>query len=58
MPDNWLYVFAAYGVAAVVLTAYWRHLARRERDLAALARRTPSGAGRAPMPTSAAPRAR
>jgi hypothetical protein len=29
MPDNWSYVFAAYGIAAVTLIAYWRHLARR-----------------------------
>jgi len=26
-------VFAAYGVAAVVLFAYWRRLAARARDL-------------------------
>ena len=29
MPDNWSYVFAAYGIAAATLLAYWRHLARR-----------------------------
>jgi hypothetical protein len=35
MPSNWGYVFAAYGIAAVTLLAYWRHLARRARALAA-----------------------
>ena len=35
MPDNWAYVFAAYGIAAVALFGYWRHLARRARALAA-----------------------
>jgi len=34
MPSNWSYVFAAYGIAAVALLAYWRHLARRTRALA------------------------
>ena len=29
MPSNWGYVFAAYGIAAVALLSYWRHLARR-----------------------------
>ena len=33
MPDNWSFVMAAYGLAAVVLGAYWRHLVRREREL-------------------------
>ena len=33
MPDNWSYVFAAYGLAAVVLFAYWRRLAARARSL-------------------------
>jgi len=33
MPDNWGFVLAAYGLAAVVLTGYWRMLVRRERDL-------------------------
>ncbi len=44
MPDNWAYVFAAYGLAALVLIAYWRHLAQRERELSALADR--AGASR------------
>ncbi|HKW95516.1 MAG TPA: hypothetical protein VJX92_26755 [Methylomirabilota bacterium] len=35
MPANWGYVLAAYGLAAVALLAYWRHLARRSRELAA-----------------------
>jgi len=34
MPDNWGYVFSAYGLAAVVLLAYWRHLAGRAKSLA------------------------
>ncbi|MGH7365501.1 MAG: hypothetical protein ACREKQ_00745 [Candidatus Rokuibacteriota bacterium] len=35
MPANWGYVLAAYGIAAAALLAYWRHLARRTRALAA-----------------------
>jgi hypothetical protein len=35
MPDNWSYVFAAYGLAAVVLLAYWRRLAGHAKRLAA-----------------------
>jgi hypothetical protein len=35
MPDNWGYVAAAYGLAVLVLGGYWRHLVRRERELAA-----------------------
>ena len=38
LPDNWGYVFAAYGIAAVALIGYWRHLARRARDAAPVAR--------------------
>jgi hypothetical protein len=34
MPDNWGYVVAAYGFAAVVLAAYWRRLVRRAAELA------------------------
>jgi hypothetical protein len=33
MPDNWGFVFVAYALAAVALLAYWRRLARKERDL-------------------------
>jgi Flp pilus assembly protein TadB len=36
MPDNWTFVAAAYGVAALVFAAYWRRLARRERELRTL----------------------
>jgi hypothetical protein len=41
MPDNWTFVIAAYGLAVVVLGAYWRHLLRREREVDALEARTP-----------------
>ena len=34
MPDNWSYVFSAYGLAAVALLVYWRRLAGRARSLA------------------------
>ena len=34
--DHWGFVIAAYGLAAVVLAAYWRHLCRRARELTAL----------------------
>jgi hypothetical protein len=37
MADHWGFVAAAYGVAALVLGGYWRRLARRERELHALA---------------------
>lgn len=36
MPDNWTFVVAAYALAAVALAAYWRRLARRDRELSAL----------------------
>jgi len=39
VPDNWGYVFAAYSIAALLLGGYWRHLARRARELALLAER-------------------
>jgi hypothetical protein len=35
MPDNWGFVFAAYGLAAVVLAVYWRFLFRLEKVLEA-----------------------
>ncbi len=35
MPDNWGYVFSAYGLTAVALLCYWRRLAGRARRLAA-----------------------
>ena len=31
--DHWGFVLAAYGIAAVALGAYWRHLCRRDREL-------------------------
>ena len=31
--DNWSFVFAAYGLAVVVIVTYWRFLVRREREL-------------------------
>jgi hypothetical protein len=36
MPDNWTFVAAAYGLAAVVFGGYWLRLGRKERELAAL----------------------
>jgi hypothetical protein len=36
MPDNWGFVAAAYALAALVFGGYWRSLARRERELAAV----------------------
>jgi hypothetical protein len=35
MPDNWGYVFSAYGLAALALLAYWRRLAGRARRMSA-----------------------
>jgi hypothetical protein len=37
--DHWGFVLAAYGLAAVVLIGYWRHLCRRDRELTTLASR-------------------
>ena len=39
MPDNWGFVAAAYAIAALILGGYWRHLLKREQELAALKRR-------------------
>src|SRR6266446_3179171 len=36
MPDNWGYVFSAYGLAAVALLGYWRRLVGRAKRLAGL----------------------
>ena len=58
MPDNWAYVFAAYGLAAAALLGYWRNLARRmrrARDAAALQRSTRA---RPPAARPASPGAR
>jgi hypothetical protein len=41
MRDNWSFVVAAYGLAAVVLGGYWRRLVRRERQLSTPASRSP-----------------
>jgi len=30
--DNWSFVFAAYGLAVVVLATYWRFLVARKRS--------------------------
>ena len=40
MPDNWGYVFSAYGLAAVALLVYWRRLAGRAKSLAGRGERT------------------
>ena len=61
MPDNWGFVAAAYGLAAVVFGGYWRWLRGKERELAALradARREPPPSRTAhprPEPSSRAP---
>jgi hypothetical protein len=36
--NHWAFVLAAYGLAAVILTVYWRHLCRRERELSKMAK--------------------
>ena len=38
MADHWGFVLAAYGLAAVVLLAYWRWLVARDRELQGAAR--------------------
>jgi hypothetical protein len=38
MLDNWAFVLAAYGLAALILGGYWRRLVRLERELGAHAR--------------------
>ena len=44
MPDHWGFVFAAYGITAVVLFGYWRRLIRRGAELRAVrARRERKG---------------
>jgi hypothetical protein len=45
MPDNWSFVAAAYGLAALVLGGYWRFLRRKERSYS-------EGAATAPSETS------
>ena len=46
--NHWGFVLAAYGLAAVVLTAYWRHLCRRERELTEIANHISARAARKP----------
>ena len=63
MPDNWGFVVAAYGLAAIVFLGYWRRLVQKERELTALradrnrshapsrtAPPRPDAASRAPLP--------
>jgi hypothetical protein len=54
--DHWGFVLAAYGIAAVALGAYWRHLCRRDRELTAHASETiDRKAKRSPIRKPAAP---
>ncbi len=39
MPDHWNFVLAAYGIAALLLAGYWRHLLQRGQELRELKRR-------------------
>jgi hypothetical protein len=56
MPDNWTFVAAAYGLAAVVFTAYWRWLGRKEREVATLRHaRTPRRHASQPVPVRPRP---
>lgn len=48
MPDNWGFVAAAYGLAALVLGGYWRYLRRREKELDRLATSARPRSRRAP----------
>jgi hypothetical protein len=51
--DHWSFVFAAYGLAVVVLVAYWRFLIRRERELregSEISRQGSGAASRSPLP--------
>jgi len=41
--DHWNFVLGAYGLAAVVLAAYWRRLCRRDRELRRLIASRPAG---------------
>lgn len=63
MPDNWSFVIAAYGLAALGLGGYWRFLRRRERELerqasgvAAAGRGRPSRPPGEGLPRAAGPR--
>ena len=49
MPDNWIYVAAAYTLAALVFGGYWRWLGRKEREIRTLAvRNDPASRSREP----------
>jgi hypothetical protein len=54
MPDNWGFVAAAYGLAAVVFLGYWRWLRQKERELSAL--RVDRAMRSHQLPSSAHPR--
>jgi hypothetical protein len=54
MADHWEFVAAAYGLAVVVLGAYWRRLVRRQRDVERARSRHPSRSGRL-QPTAGQP---
>ena len=41
MADNWPFVAAAYGLAALVLGGYWRRLVRLERQATSTGRKPP-----------------
>jgi hypothetical protein len=45
MADHWEFVAAAYGLAVVVLGAYWQRLNRKEREMTASRSRQPSISG-------------
>ena len=49
MPDNWGFVIAAYGLAALVLGGYWRRLEHRERESRKVNRVSPRATPRASL---------
>jgi hypothetical protein len=46
--DHWNFVLGAYGLAALVLGLYWRHLCRRERELREIASRISARSAKKP----------
>ena len=46
--DHWGFVLAAYGLAAAVLTLYWRRLCLRERELSKMVKASPPRVSRHP----------